>query len=220
MTRAQYIDKVKAKLEEISPFADPASLLVMDNGQNTNVKPIISYIESSLDEAAKDCLNNLPLTLLASDVDEQQYCLPIDMQGVGHLNGMDEYLRFIRVECAAWERDVTAFITSSDPLYLIQQNKYTRGKCSKPVVAYVPERNELELFSFPPSMRPEDCGDCASVHANVYYINCNKKAERVQSKIEDFIVLRCAALVLEILKDQNAATMMAEYNNKINDILK
>lgn len=221
MIRSDYINKVKAKLEEISPFEEPASLIAA-SGDSTydKVKPIISYIDATLDEATKDCLNNLPLSLLASDVDEEQYCLPIDLGGVGHISGMDEYLRFVRISCPVWERDVTVFITSSDPLYLIQQNKYTRGKCCKPAVAYVPERNELELFSFPPEMRPEDVGDCASVHANLYYIDCKKKAEMVQSKIEDFIVLRCAALVLEILKDQNAAAMMTEYNNKLNDILK
>lgn len=221
MTRDNYIQRVKVKLEEISPFDEPQSFIVADGDPDyQKVKPIISYIEESLDEATRDCLNNLPLSLLASDIEDDKECFHIDKHGVGHVDGFDEYMRLVRVASPVWERDVTAFITSSDPLYLLQQNKYTRGKCCKPVVAYVPERQELELYSFPPNMRPEDCCDCASSHAKVYYIDCRKKAEKVSSHIEDFIVLRCAALVLEILKDQNAAAIMTEYNNKLNDILK
>lgn len=230
-TRDEYIKRVKVKLEEISPFDEPQSFIVAGNQTDPNdyadvstVKPIISYIEESLDEATRDCLNNLPLSLLASDIDDDKECFKIDEHGVGHVDGFDEHMRLVRVASLVWERDVTAFITSSDPLYLLQQNKYTRGKCCKPVVAYVPERQELELYSFPHhghcDNHCDDHCDCASSHAKVYYIDCRKKAERVQSKIEDFIVLRCAALVLEILKDENASVMMTEYNNKLNDILK
>lgn len=220
MQRSDYIQKVKAKLEEISSFSDPGSLQILDQGESDVVKPIISYIEESLDEATRDCLNNLPLSLLSSDIDSDRECTIIDESGVGHVDNFDEYKRLVRVCSPHWERDVTAFITSSDPTYLLQQNKYTRGKCAKPVVAYVPERQELELYSFPMHGHCDDHCGCKPTHARVYYIDCRKKAERVQSKIEDFIVLRCATIVLEILKDQNAQVMAAEYANKLNDILK
>lgn len=222
MQRSDYIQKVKAKLEEISSFSDPSSLQVLGDGESELVKPIISYIEDSLDEAAHFCLDNLPTTLLASDMEEDEYSMPIGLDGVGRISGIDEYVRLVRVRVlgGAWERDVTEFITPSSPLYVLQQNRYTRGKSVKPVVAYVPERSMLELYSFPPQMRPEDCCDYSQARAKVYYINTHKKAEKVSSLISEFIVLRCAAIVLEILKDNNAEVMMTEYANKLNDILK
>lgn len=220
MTRQEYINKVKAKLEEISSFSDPGSLQILNQGESDVVKPIISYIEDSLDEAAHFCLNNLPTSLLASDIEENEYHLPIDRNGVGRISGIDEYLRLVRLSSKAWERDVTVFITPNNPAYQLQQNRYTRGKCAKPVVAYVPERSILELYSFPPQMRPDDCCDYAYTKAKLYYIDTNKKAEKVSSLISEFIVLRCATIVLEILKDNNAQVMMGEYENKLNDILK
>lgn len=220
MKKDDIVAKVKAKLEEISPFSDPSSLQVLGEGESDVVKPILSYIEESIDEAVRDCLNNLPTSLLSADIEEDQNCLSIDRDGIGHI-GFEDYQRMVRVHCHVWDRDVTSFITSSDPLYLLQQNKYTRGKCAKPVVAYVPEKQELELYSLPPLMRPKDCCDKAGVHSKLFYIDCNKKIEKVHSKIEDYVVLRCAAIVMEILGEgEKAGVMTTEYNNKLNDILK
>ena len=49
MTRAQLIEAVKVKLEEISPFDEPETFLAA-NGDSSyeNVKPILSYIEQKV----------------------------------------------------------------------------------------------------------------------------------------------------------------------------
>lgn len=223
MTRDGYILAVKAKLDEISPFDEPNGFIAADNDPDYDeVKPIVSYIEETLDKAAWFCLNNLPATLLAKDVSADQIKAVIDRRGVGHISGIDEYWRLLRLrdDACFWERDVTAFISTADPIYLLQQNAHTRGGCSKPVVVYSPETAELELYSYPASC---GCG-CAcgtfTLPVTLYYINSHIPAEQVQSAVEDFIVLVCAAYVEEIIGDANAAKVfMEKYENKANTIL-
>jgi len=216
-TRTEYINAVKAKLDEISPFEEPDHFIAATSVTGdtldedyTKVKPVISYIESELDNAAQFCLNALPISLLADDVDEDTMTVCIDANGVGHIKDFYEYLRLLRVACVQFDRDVTAFITSVSPIYLLQQNKYTRGGQAKPVVSYTPEKAELELFSFPAALNNQHS------MANVRYIDCRKKVEMVHSHIERFIVIRAAMNVMRILGDDNAvARLTNEFNEAV-----
>ena len=64
-TREEYIEAVKVKLEEISPFKEPDHFIDGTSDPDFDcVKPIVSYIEKNLDEAAQNCLRSLPLSLL------------------------------------------------------------------------------------------------------------------------------------------------------------
>lgn len=223
MTRADYILAVKAKLDEISPFDEPTQFIAAAGDPDyEDVKPIVSYIDECLDKAAWFCLNNLPLTLLARDVTQWSTTATIDKKGVGHIANIDEYWRLVRLHDDAdfWERDVTAFLSTTSPLYLLQQNAHTRGGCCKPVVVYSPDTSELELYSYPAGC---GCGSTTSVFTLpvvLYYIDSHIAAENVQSYIEDFIVLRCASYVEEILGDPNAAKTFAdEFENKKTTVL-
>lgn len=224
MTREDYIKAVKAKLDEISPFDEPNNFIAADGDPDYDeVKPIVSFIDDSLDKAVWYCLNNLPLTLLAKDITKFETTATLDKKGVGHIAGIDEYWRLVRLHDNAdfLERDVTVFISTADPIYLLQQNAHTRGGCCKPVVAYSPDTSELEIYSYPAS-----CGcNCdkdrtITLPIILYYIDCHIKAENVLSSIEDFIVLTCASYVEEILGDATAAKVFqTEYNNKQTTVL-
>lgn len=220
MRRDDYILAVKTKLDEISPFDEPNDFIAAAGDTDYDeIKPIISYIDDCLDKAAWFCLNNLPLTLLSKDVSKSCVEANIDTKGIGRIGGIDEYWRLIRIHDNSdmWERDVTAFISMSDPLYLLQQNFHTRGGCAKPIVVYSPDTSELELYSFP---SPCQCGEVA-IPITLYYIDSHIRAEMVQSNIADFVVLVCASYVEEILGDTNAAkTFMEEYGTKLNTVLK
>ncbi len=223
MTRANYILAVKAKLDEISPFDEPSSFIAAAGDTDyEEVKPIVSYIDECLDKAAWFCLNNLPLTLLARDVTKWSTTASVDKKGVGHIANIDEYWRLIRLHDDAdiWERDVTMFISTADPLYLLQQNAHTRGGCAKPVVVYSPDTSELELYSYPTGCGCCQCGNMFTMPVVLYYIDSHISAENVQSYIEDFIVLICAMYVEEILGDANAAKTFAdEFETKKTTIL-
>lgn len=223
MTRDNYILAVKAKLDEISPFDEPQSFIAADGDPDYDeVKPIVSYIDECLDKAAWFCLNNLPLTLLARDVTQWKTTASVDKKGVGHIANIDEYWRLIRLHDDAdiWERDVTMFISTADPLYLLQQNAHTRGGCAKPVVVYSPDTSELELYSYPAGCGCSGCCNTFTMPVVLYYIDSHIAAENVQSYIEDFIVLVCAMYVEEILGDTNAAkTFSDEFETKKTTVL-
>lgn len=148
MTRQEYIKAVKAKLDEISPFDEPGSFIAAEGDSDYDkVKPVVSYIESELDHAAQFCLNTLPLSLLGGDIQSETFDMRVTDDGVGIIDDICDYMRLARLHVGGWQRDVTAFISTSSPLYLLQQNKYTRGGSAKPVVAYNPEEKTLECYS-------------------------------------------------------------------------
>jgi len=219
MSVDDYVLAVKAKLDEISPFEEPLNF-IDENGDATanKVKPIVEYIKAELSHASEFCLNDLPLSLLAKDADYDEEDVVIDPIGIGHIEGVDTYKRLVRVRLLGgeWRRDCTAFITSSDADYIKQQNIYTRGGVCKPVVVVVPEKNELELYSFHTN---NEC--CHHTHAHVFYINPRMDVTRIKSDISDFIVLKCAAMVSVIMENPNGAqAFLNEYNTKLNSILK
>lgn len=222
MTRAELISRVQTKLDEKSPFDEPQSLIAAaDDSSYDKVKPITMYIDDLLDEAANDCLRMLPLSLVGADAQKLSLQVAVT-DGVGVLplstNGIMHYVRLLRVHADKWKKEVTSFITSSDPYYLVQQNHTTRGKLCKPVVAWVPESDRLELFSFP------NVSDNTNVAVDVTYIHCNKQAgsdkdNPVLSPIDDLIVIRCAELVCNIFGNQNTQVFQKEFVEKVNSVL-
>ena len=216
MTSADYIEAVKEKLEEISPFSEPSSFIASGDSEESSIKPIQSYIESELDNAAKYCLNSLPLSLLSKDVTTASESININNQGVGVLPNKSKYLRLVRVHDngGVWKRDVTSFMSTSNPLYLLQQNVFTRGGVAKPVVVYNPEEQRFELYSFPKNL----WGGNESFM--LYYIDADVEAKDVQSNIEDYIILVCAMRVSEILQDTNRASVLQEeFQQKVATIV-
>jgi len=220
MTESEYIRLVKVKLDEVSPFDEPTTFIA--TGGDASVKPIETTIKECLPNAAELCLNVLPTVLLSADIDEDTYTAHIDVNSVGHITDIEEYARpvSLSVDGGYWDREVGSFITPLSPAYLLQKNKFTRGGSAKPVAAFVPEKREIELYSFPKSITPKDKNDHAHVHATLYYIDTHKAATSVQSKIEDFIVLRCAAYVAEIMSANDAAQVfIAEFKAKLEGVI-
>lgn len=231
MTRQEYIDAVKVKLEEISPFNEPDHFIAAAGDSNyTKVKPIVSYIERTLDEAAHNMLRSLPLTLLHADIEITTPNMNIDSLGVGFIR-VSPQQRFVRLHHPALQRDITAFITTEDPLYLLQQNRYTRGGTAKPVAVFASNvvtgltgnTGQLEIYSFPSDM--ETTQGQADGNAVLYLINTEKHPEsdhtnRVLSPIEEYVVLECAAMVADIMENAAAAqACRAEQQRKIQSLL-
>lgn len=206
MTKKEYIEKVKVKLDEVSPFEEPLTFIAADGDSSYDkVKPITKYIEEELDNAARYCLSVLPLSLLTNDIKSGVASLTIT-NGVGAALCRSN-MRLCRVKAADWERDVTHFFTSEDAEYLVQQNKHTRSGVAKPSVFFIPERDEIELYSFPINSQTDS--------VTIWSIDTYTKAENVVSNISDFIVLKCAQLVLDILGNTNSALMEKEFERKV-----
>ena len=221
MTRAEYIAKVKVLLDEVSPFDEPEGFIASGGDSDyAEVKPVVSYIDGCLDRAATCCLNELPTTLLQGDIVVTTLTASLDPDGVGHVPlPVAHAVRPVRLRDneGVLQRDITAFISTSSPLYLLQQNKHTRGKACKPVAAYRPEDGEMEIFSY------YNGGTCyagnVQLGTTLYYIDPLRKAEDVVSPIDEYIALMCASYVEEILGDANAAQVFqSEYKNRLGGV--
>ncbi len=230
-TREEYIEAVKVKLEEISPFEEPASFIAAGDTAINSVKPIISYIEKNLDEAARNCLRSLPLSLLHADIERKTDGFSVDVNGVGVITGIHANYRYVRFRHTALKRDITAFITSEDPLYLVQQNEDVRGGLAKPVAVLASfhdgtNAGQMEIYSFKPKMDLDFDPSEVSKEFVLLYINTEKTAgndtaNHIMSPIEDLIVLECARMVSNILGDFNGAKVCEnELQSKIQAILK
>ena len=244
MTRQEYIEAVKVKLEEISPFDEPDAFIAADNDADyADVKPIVSYIDSSLDEAAQNCLRSLPLSLLHADIERKTDGFSVDVNGVGFITGIHANYRYTRFRHDALKRDITAFITSEDPLYLVQQNEHVRGGLAKPVAVLASfhdgsNAGQIEIYSFKPKMAEAFDPSEVSTDFVLLYINTEKKvgvatdftpaltpaqaqAQLVQSPIKDLIVLECAKMVFAILGNfDGVKSCENEQAEKIQAILK
>ncbi len=212
MTRDNYILAVKAKLDEISPFDEPQSFIAADGDTDYDeVKPIVSYIDSSLDEAAHNCLQTLPISLLHADIVRTEPTLTIENDGVATFS-ISPATRFVRFRHPDLHRDITTFITSEDPRYLLQQNKTTRSKQYKPLAVISSDMGQMEIYTL-------DSGS-ASNEATLLSIDTHTTAENVKSPIEEYIVLECAAIVLNILGDGTSAeTLRKEQQSKLQAVM-
>lgn len=217
LTRQQLIDYVRTKLDEHSPFDEPQNFIAAAGDPDYDkVKPIVKYIDDLLNEAANDCLRMLPLTLVGADV-QKLICpeISIDDDEVVRIKLSTQNLlnaRFTRVKATLWKKEVTSFITSSNPMYLLQQDEDARGKLCKPIVAIVPEKDCLELYSFP-GMAGK------TTNTDVFYISCNKEAENIVSDIDELVAIRCAELLCNVFGSQSAQVFQKEFAEKNNSVL-
>lgn len=203
MKREDVIKKVKVKLEEFSPFDEPKSLVAI---ADSNVKPINSYIEETLDTAYDDVLLLAPLHLVKENVSDI-YDEKIDVvKKVGYLEVPDDYLRLHSVMFDKWERMVNRVIYPDQAEYALQRNEYTRGGFAKPVIAI--NNNKFEIYSIRPTMKCE----CFK------YIPQTIEGKSVfEDTLIDMIVLQCAILVLEVFEQTNKAQVLSqELSNLIN----
>ena len=155
--RDELIEAVKVKLEEISPFEEPNNFIKAGDTAINSIKPIISYIERTLDEAAHNCLRSLPLMLLHADIQSKTDGFSVDKNGVGFVTGINATYRYVRFHHAAMQRDITAFVSSENPMYLLQQNRHVHGGTAKPVAVLASfhdgtNAGQLEIYSFTPKM--------------------------------------------------------------------
>lgn len=236
-----YKNAVQVKLEEISPFETESYIIAGGDPDYDKVNPINSYIENTLPEATKNCLRSLPLSLLHADIERTTKQIAIDKDGVGRFIVSPDR-RFVCFRQAELERDITTFITSEDPMYLIMQNKHVRPKQAKALAVlssivtadvnamvaqmeiYTLKSSEngrtasSELLSIDLTKMPGVVTDYPTSTTGVYQYT---EAQLVQSPIEELIVLECAAMVSDIMhNDAAAAACRQEFQSKVENTLK
>lgn len=197
MLRGEVERRIKAKLEELSPFEEPDALVAI---ATSDVKPMDSYITEMLTCACDDVLSAVPLHLVRETVKDIDAAGGMSVaEGVGYVDVPCDFLRLHTVRFGKWRRDVKAAITPESPSYVLQRNKYTRGGMEKPVVAVndgrfeiysVSEGDECEVFRY----IPMTCEGC----------------DEFEDSIAEMVVLRCAVLVLEVFSEFDKAKVLSE----------
>lgn len=129
MNRNGIINGVKVKMDEMTP--DGVSV------------PFEESIGPVLDDCAKELLRvaplhilphtNLVLTSMTYDTANFKAYIPIPT----------DFIRIGRVLFPRWEKAVTVAVKIDSPEYVLQNNKYTRGGYSRPVVALVNKGTNL-----------------------------------------------------------------------------
>lgn len=211
MNREELINAVKVKLEEFSPFEqiEDSGLEVINQTEfeENAVRPIRAYIDRQLDEAARDILNIIPVTLIhangnnvkAIDTTEIEV---IDKVGYISLDNHSDFIKIYTVRLPNWYRSIHESITpATDPiLYEQQGNPFLRGKVVNPVVAIA--NGKIELYSV----------TTETIEATKTIINyvCSTAAEDVQEDLQQLVVMNCAIKLSEIYGRTESAKALSE----------
>lgn len=210
MTRSDIIKKVKVKLEEFSNFENQSYVLPADD----MMKPIDSYIEETMDEATREVLHILPLWFVSSMGRDGAAPITIVADGYGthaEMNLPQDFLRLVAVKLESWRREVNDglnLISHTHPRYKEQHNPATRGRTDKPVGVLAGQK--IELYS-----------TTEANEALEYFIYIpTMKAEQVEDKVVDYMVLSAAAKIMGIYGNMEGVKLCQEQLvQKINMIV-
>lgn len=195
MTKFGIIERTKALLEEISPFDDGLQVL------SAEVQPIQSYIERCIQPAVDYILIFCPLHLTTAKALPTTAKTEKTDNGkkIGYIPFPTDFLRIHTIKMAGWEREVHYAISTESPIYAQQQNPYTRGGNSKPIVA---KGEKLELYTY----KTDDTVEKATYVARPDIENMNG----VNEKLFNPICYATAAEVLSIFGDKRSEYMQAK----------
>lgn len=208
MTFDQLVTLTRTKMEEFSPFNDTA-LIAAPQNLGFEDKPVQSYIEQNMDEAANSVLMLLPLRLIVPE-DIAIGTKTINLDGSGSVEIGDDYLKLHSFKMKSWDREVNLAIDETSPLAILQDNPYTMGNFHKPVVVFKQSGyvKELRYYSCPRKDKTHDVEYARQVtRFNKNYI---------QDSLAEFYATKCAELVFKIYgMADNATIMQAELEKLI-----
>lgn len=178
MTRADICDKVRARIDELSPFA------------SIELNPSISLIDSLLNESTTTLLMFLPLYLL-----EPETFSTSSLAADGRIGKIElpvspnEFLRLYSFKMEGWDTEVTEAIGTGHPLYKLQKNPVTMGGPNKPVVVIksIKANKMLHYYSV--------AEGAAHIVLESLYIQ-DALPEDLDDTLTDFIAWSCATDVL------------------------
>lgn len=128
MTRAQLIQSIKVKIDELVPENE----LTIVTSANLSINTISESIDSFLNESAIELLKIAPLHLCPLTANTESIAVS---NNIGTIRMPSNYIRFGSVKFNVWGKKVVDFIHVGSPAYNIQNNTYSMAGYKKPVVA-------------------------------------------------------------------------------------
>ena len=175
MTRDNIIKKVKARIDELSPFSDE------------ELNPAISLIDELLNDSTITILMILPLYLLEPETIDTTTLVSNDR--IGKLVLPNDFIRLYSFKMVGWSTEVSEAISTHNPKYKLQKHKVTMGGTSKPVVVIKSTKTNKVLHYYSlPSGATHTVEEALYVKANL--------PENLTDNLTDFIAWQCASDVL------------------------
>ena len=199
--------KVVVKLEEFSPYApDDEEVGPLLSGQDRldEVKPIYSYIDETLPQAANEILLVAPLDKLESERADRRVCVhEYESRVTGKVCTISlppDFLRLRAIRLNTWNDTVEVAEHPGTPVANAQKRWPTMGKFTKPVVVL----DECKLYCY--SVKPG-----AEVSIKEFrYIPTFDEAMEYSDNIAELIALNCAKKVYEVFQNAEGVTMMTK----------
>lgn len=207
--------KVLVKLEEFSPYMPnnkAAGPLLTGNDSLKEVKPIYSYVDETLPQAANEILMVLPLHKLESERPGNTHLHVIDRRTAGTVCSVGlpaDYLRLAALRLGSWKYPVHAVTYANTPLAKAQDNEWTMGKFTKPVV--VQKEQWLYCYSIKPGTTP-------SIE-EFRYIPVFSLIGEYDDNIAELIALNCAKKIYEVFQNTEGVNMMASEIKSAMEVL-
>lgn len=193
--------KVVVKLEEFSPYApdhEEAGPLLSGQDALEEIKPIYSYIEETLPQAANEILLLAPLDKLNSERADHRCHVHQDGQ-IGTISTPIDFLRLRSLRMNTWTRTVVIAAHPTSPLALDQDYEWSRGTPQKPVVIL----NERKLHYY-------SVAKGAQHTVKEYrYIPIFSEMGEYSDVIAELIALNCAKKIYEIFQNGDGVTLMS-----------
>jgi hypothetical protein len=217
MKGSDIVELVIVKLEEKSAFLaeNGKGGPILSGGDNIDeLKPVYSYINAHIEQAANEVLLVTPLNRLipldGSEVQDEDGGYVNRKINNGRIVLPNDFLRLYSIQAQDWERPVHKAITKTDHLYTLQHNKFTKGTKIKPVVVYSGVRGSndeqyLDLYSTDKELTKE-----------FLYIPVYTNETEYNRDVAEAIALNCAKKVLEVYSMTDKALAM---NNELNSVL-
>ena len=198
--------KVVVKLEEFSPYApdhEDAGPLLSGQDRLDEVKPIYSYIEDTLPQAANEILLVAPLDKIETDRADRRCCARLYES---HVTGdvyticlPDDFLRLRALRLNTWTQTVKVAEHPATPRANAQENEWTMGLFTKPVV--VLDESKLYCYSV------KHGAECTVKEFR--YVPLFSEAGEYSENIAELIALNCAKKIYEIFQNAEGVTAMA-----------
>jgi len=198
--------KVQVKLEEFSPYApdhEDAGPLLSGQDILEEVKPIYSYIEETLPQAANEILLVAPLDKLESEHGENMVCVhEYEKRVTGNVCTIclpEDFLRLRALRLNSWTRRVEIAEHPMSPKAKEQDNQWTMGTFVKPVV--VLDENKMYCYSVKKGAE----------HAikEFRYIPVFSEMGEYNDNIAELIALNCAKKIYEVFQNGEGVQSMA-----------
>lgn len=193
--------KVVVKLEEFSPYApdhEDAGPLLSGQDALDEVKPIYSYIDETLPQAANEILLIAPLDKLDSERFDHKCHVFYDGR-IGTVSTPHDFLRLRALRMNTWTRTVKVAEHPTSVKAYEQDNEWTMGTPQKPVV--VLDEGKLRYYSI-------EEGAEHTVKEYRYIPEFSETGD-YSEQIAELIALNCAKKIYEIFQNAEGVTAMA-----------